>query len=107
MELVDGRLWVWREGEPRTKSTKNVRLVSEGPGRRTVIALDRSVAVEYVATRPGFETEHDADEDSIWVWWRGRPHDRPAKPVVREGAGPMNKTLKAGDKETLAAYVRS
>jgi hypothetical protein len=98
----DGRLWVLRTGEE--KSEKHITLVGAGPQGMTVKALDRATALEYMATKSGFEVEVDED-GRLWIFRSGQPHEKSEKHVTRVGAGPLGTTIKALDRETLDAYM--
>ena len=61
--------------------------------------------------KPGFFTELDKD-GRLWVFKTGTPEldefkakGKPAKHVVRPGAGPLGLTLKAVESETLVEYL--
>jgi hypothetical protein len=96
------RLWVLRPGEE--KSEKHITLVGAGPNRMTIKALDKTTAIEYIASKPGFDVL--ADEDGrIWVYRAGETKERPEKHITLVGAGPLGSTIKCADRETLDAYM--
>lgn len=97
-EIEDGRIWVTTPGQE--KSEKHITLVGAGPYRMTVKAIDRETALKYIATTPGFNIE--IEDGRLWVLRPGE--EKSEKHVTRVGAGPLNSTLKAIDRETLDAY---
>lgn len=115
--IEDGRLWVFRRaskhlakydagGEP----AKRVIRPRAGPLGATVKAVDADVIEEYLSAKAGFETRHS--DGRLWVFRAGSADvaDYDAgrelvKHVVLPGAGPLGRTLKGPDKETLADYM--
>jgi hypothetical protein len=102
VEVENGRLWVLRPGQE--KSEKHITLVGAGPRNTTVKALDKNTAIHYLAAQPGFEVEIDED-GRIWVFRNGGSKVKSDKHITRVGAGPMKKTVKALDRQTLDAYL--
>jgi hypothetical protein len=102
--VKEGRLWVHKDGQELGE--KHVTLINAGPGGMTLKAPDRDTALEYLATRPGFRCEvHDG---RIHVWKASdATGEMPEKRVTRIGAGPLNATVIAEDRETLDAYLGS
>jgi hypothetical protein len=98
----DGRLWVLKPGQEQ--SAKHITLIGAGPQGMTLKAPDKHTALEYIAAKPGFHVEVTED-GRLWVLKRGQ--EKTAKHVTRIGAGPRNMTVKASDRATLEAYLRS
>ncbi|SEL30578.1 hypothetical protein [Ectothiorhodospira marina] len=98
-EVEDGRLWVLRPGQE--KSEKHATLIAAGPEGMSVKALDRETALEYVATKPGFEVK--MVEGRLWILKPGQ--EMSEKHVTRIAAGPQRTTLKALDNETMEEYL--
>ncbi len=101
--IDENRLWVFAEGQTTEPSEKSVTLVGAGPNGMTVRANDRATAVAYLATRPGFEVE--VEDERIWVFREGASTEKTEKCVTLVGAGPLGRTLKGQDRETLDAYL--
>jgi hypothetical protein len=104
VEIEDGRLWVLRPGQE--KSEKHITLVGAGPMGMTVKCLDRTTAMAYMATKPGFTVELD-EEGRIWVFRLDEPQEKAEKHITRISAGPLGEpvTIKALAGETLDAYA--
>ncbi len=114
----NGRLWVFREGSEALATFKEHGEPAKvairpgaGPGGITVKSIDAGTIVEYLTTKPGFETSLGSD-GRLWVFRAGSENlanhkqgIEPAKHVIRPGAGPMGLTLKAVDAEVLDAYL--
>lgn len=117
VRVVDGRLWVFREGSPAVtefesqgEPAKHITLPGIGPGGMTIKSEDMDTALAYLAAKDGFVTE--VVDGRIWVFKEGSPElaefrksGEPAKSVIRPAAGPGGATLKAPDAETLDAYL--
>lgn len=103
-EFVEGRLWVWREGEEQEKPDKHTTMIGVGPGGVTVKAVERDTIVAYLVAAEGFATEIDED-GRLWVWNEQEAREMPDKHVTMVGAGPMRTTLKGLERETLEAYL--
>lgn len=115
-ELVDERIWAFREDAPELETfkrggelAKHVTRIGVGPGNTTVKAPDSETILAYVAAREGFQCF--VDDGRLWVFADGSPDltafvqgGEPAKHVTRIGAGPMGCTIKAPDAATLQAY---
>lgn len=99
VEEEEGLLWVRRPGQE--KSDKAISLISQGPGGKTVRAVDRETAMEYIATRPGFITE--VEEGRLWVLKPGQ--EKSDKHTTIVGQGPMGMTVKAADRDTIIEYL--
>jgi hypothetical protein len=98
----DGRLWILRPGEE--KAEKHITLVGAGPNKETIKALDKTTVIEFLAQKPGFATV--LEDGRIWVFKAGEDtSEKPEKHITRVGAGPLGATIKAADKEVLAAYL--
>ncbi len=104
VSVDDGRLWVHKAGEDAAMPEKHVTLVGAGPRGMTIKAADRATAVQYLASKPGFSVKEDED-GRLWVFRGDEPGEQPEKHVTRVGAGPMGKTLKAIDRDTMIAYL--
>ncbi len=99
--IEDGRLWVTKPGQQR--SDKAVTLPGAGPDGRTVRAVDRETALEYLASRSGFDVR--IEDGRLWITRDGQ--QRSDKHVTKVGAGPLRTTIKAVDRETLDAYLEA
>jgi hypothetical protein len=99
VEVDDGRLWVLKPGQE--KSGKYATLIGAGPQGMTLRALDQETALEYLATKPGFDVE--VQEGRLWVLKPGQ--EKSGKYVTLIGAGPQNMTLRALDMDTALAYL--
>lgn len=99
----DGRLWVFEADAAMERPEKHITLVGAGPRGMTVKSLNRSTALAYLATKTGFSVVVDED-GRLWVF-RGEAGEMPEKHVTRVGAGPLGTTVKAIDRDTLAAYL--
>jgi hypothetical protein len=116
----DGRLWVFHEGSDALKQyesggelAKHVTRVGAGPGGKTIKAPDSETIVDYMTKLDGFET-YVNDEGRLWVFRQESPAleqfyktGHPEKHVTLIGAGPLGLTIKAPDRETADAYVRT
>ena len=98
--VEEGRLLVMRPGEEW--SEKHVSLIGAGPGGMTVKALSRKAALEYLASKPGFDVA--IEDGRLWVLRPGQ--EMSEKHVTVIGAGPQGMTVKAVDRDTLDAYLR-
>jgi hypothetical protein len=99
VHVEDGRLWVLKPGQE--KGEKHVTLIGAGPRGMTIKALSKDTALEYVATKPGFEVT--IEDGRLWVLKPGQ--EKHEKHVTRIGAGPNGMTVKAVDRDTLDAYL--
>ncbi|MGM0476961.1 MAG: hypothetical protein ACQERR_07265 [Pseudomonadota bacterium] len=97
--VEDGRLWVLRPGEE--KSEKHATLINAGPRGMTVKALDRETALEYLATKPGFEVS--VEDERLWVLRPGE--EKSEKHATLINAGPQGMTVKALEQETAQEYL--
>jgi hypothetical protein len=118
-KVVDGRLWVFREGSKELEDfktigepAKHVIRPGAGPHGMTLKAPDTETAMAYMTQQVGFETI--VKDGRLWVFLPGSEAlddfermGEPAKHVIRPGAGPMGLTLKAPDRETAQAYLRA
>jgi hypothetical protein len=116
-KVVDGRLWIFREGSDELKSfetdgepAKYVTRPAAGPGGMTVTAVDNDTIIDYLAARDGFQVV--LDDGRLWVFRDNSPelqefksNGEPAKHVIRPGVGPLGMTVKAPDAETIDAYL--
>ncbi|AHK79966.1 hypothetical protein M911_13300 [Ectothiorhodospira haloalkaliphila] len=99
VSVEDGRLWVLREGQE--KPARPVMLINAGPQGMTLRAHDRETALEYLATKPGFDVS--VEDGRLWVLREGQ--EKPARPVMLINAGPQGMTLRAPDRDTALAYL--
>ncbi len=113
----DGRLWVFLADSPelaefktKGKPAKHVVRPGAGPGGVTLKAVEMDTIVAYITAQPGFYTQLDKD-GRLWVFLADSPElaefkakGKPAKHVVRPGAGPLGLTIKAVDTTVLDAY---
>jgi hypothetical protein len=102
--VEDGRIWVYKADEEAAMPEKHVTLVGAGPQGMTIKATDRGTAIQYLAAKPGFSVAED-ENGRLWVFRGAEAGEQPEKHVTRVGAGPLGKTLKAVDRETMAAYL--
>lgn len=123
VDLVDGRLWVFREGSKdlaafRTSGepSKRVTRIAAGPDDLTLVGPDADTLDAYMAAvvyaRPGYATF--LADGRLWVFRDPsseldgyRKNGEPAKRVTRIGAGPHDRTLVGPDGETLDAYLNA
>ncbi len=104
VDVKDGLNWVFRADEASEMPEKHVTLVGAGPQGMTIKATDRATAIQYLASTPGFTVEED-EAGRLWIFKGDEIGEKPEKHVTRVGAGPLGKTLKAIDRETMAAYL--
>ena len=81
----------------------------------TAVAASRVAAAVPAASpydKPGFFTQLDARDGRLWVFAAGsedlakfKADGRPARHVLRPGAGPDGLTLKSTESSTIVAYV--
>jgi hypothetical protein len=102
--VEDDRLWVYKADEDAAMPEKHVTLVGAGPQGMTIKATDRATAIQYLASKPGFSVQED-EHGRLWVFQGAALDELPEKHVTRVGAGPLGKTLKAVDRDTMAAYL--
>ena len=81
-----------------------------GEAGRGAGSLRGEAAVDYA--KPGFHTEVDAKDGRLWVFKLGsddlakfKADGRPARHVLRPGAGPGGVTLKSTESETIIEYL--
>jgi uncharacterized protein (TIGR03000 family) len=115
----EGRWWVFRAGskeltafEKEGEPEKHVTRLNAGSLKITLKAPDAETLEEYLATKPGFIIK--CEDGRLWIFRKGskemddfQKDGELAKHVVRPGAGPGGKTLKAPDTETIVAYLTS
>ena len=97
--VEDGRLWVLKDGEE--KSEKRISFIGAGPMNMTILAQSKDTVVEYLASKPGYEVE--MIDGRLWVFKPGESHSE--KHITLIGAGPMNTSIKALDKQTAMEYL--
>jgi uncharacterized protein (TIGR03000 family) len=113
----DGRWWVFRasskelstfekDGEPE----KHVTRLNAGSLGITLKAPDVETLEEYLAAKQGFVIR--CEDGRLWVFRKGSKElesylkdGELAKHVVRPGAGPSGKTLKAPDIDVIVGYL--
>lgn len=114
--VVDGRVWVFREGSPEQAAFEasgppavHATRVGAGPGGSTIKGPDGETLLEFVAACEGFVTL--LEDGRVWVFRAGSPEleefqeqGELAKHVIRPGAGPLGLTIKGPDAETLTLY---
>ena len=121
VEERDGRLWVFEEGSKELAAflasgepAQRVTQVGAGPEGRTLIGADRETLASYRAAvrygRPGFAVF--ADDGRLWVFRTGTEDlhgflavGEPAKSVTLIGAGPAGETVRAPDRDVIAAWL--
>ena len=99
VEVSEGRLWVLKPDQK--KSEKHVTLIGAGPKGMTLKALTNDTALEYLASKPGYQIE--ADGGRLWVLKPGEKKSE--KHVTLIGVGPRNTTMRALNMETLESYL--
>lgn len=118
--VEEGRLWVFHDGSDDLETfrsggelAKHVTRVGAGPGGKTIKAPDSDTMIDYMTKLDGFETYVNAD-GRLWVFRQDSPAleqfyktGHPEKHVTLIGAGPLGLTIKAPDRETADAYVRT
>jgi len=115
--IVDGRLWVFRNGsdglagfKAHGEPAKSVTRVGAGPNGMTMRSDDAATIDAYLAARDGFETF--IVDGRLWVFRSGADElaefekfGEPAKSVTRVGAGPNGMTVRSVDGATIDAYL--
>lgn len=99
VEVQDGRLWVLKPGQE--KSGRYVTLIGAGARGATLRALDMDTALEYLATKPGFNVQ--AEDGRLWILKPGQ--EKSGRHAALIGAGPQKTTLRGVDMETLERYL--
>lgn len=97
--IEDGRLWVLK-GDQKI-AEKRITLIGAGPNGMTILAQDKETVLEYLATKPGYNTH--VQDGRIWVLKDGQKESE--KHITLIGAGPMGASVKALDKTTAQEYV--
>jgi hypothetical protein len=117
IDAKDGRIWVFKEGSAdlaeykgKGKPARHVLRPGAGPDGKTLKSTESSTILEYVASKPGFYVSLDKDE-RLWIFAEGsqelaeyKEKGKPARHVVRPGAGPLGMTIKSADFDVLDAY---
>lgn len=121
VEMLDGRLWVFKDGSEALKQyreigepAKRLTRIAAGPDDLTLIGPDAETLDDYAAVAvyglPGFATF--LIDGRLWVFRDPSSEldgfekvGEPAKRVTRVGAGPRDLTLVGPDGETLDAYM--
>lgn len=117
-KMDDGRLWVFAEGSQehkehleKGKPAKFAVRPGAGPGGITLLSVEMDTIVAYIVARNGFYTALDKD-GRLWVFEDGseslasyKEQGKPAKHVVRPGAGPLGLTVKSVDADVIDAYL--
>ncbi|HMB16916.1 MAG TPA: hypothetical protein VKN62_11440 [Pelovirga sp.] len=117
--VEDDRLWVFREGsteakaylEKKSKPAKHVVRPGAGPNRMTVRSPEMELIDAYLLSKPGFVTA--VEDGRLWVLREGSKEanayiekkSKPAKHVVRPGAGPNGMTIRAVEAADIDAYL--
>ncbi|MEZ6016384.1 MAG: hypothetical protein R3F49_14800 [Planctomycetota bacterium] len=115
--VVDGRLWVLREGSDALaeflasgEPAKSVTLPGRGPGGITLRGASRDELEEYLLSRPGYYVK--LVDGRLWVLRAGSEalteflaSGEPAKSVTFPGRGPGGITVRSSDRETVDAYL--
>lgn len=99
VSVEDGRVWVLKAGEK--KSDKHITMIGAGPLGATLKAADKSSALEYLGSKPGFNVS--VEDDRLWVLKDGEK--KSDKHITMIGAGPQGVTLKAADRATALEYL--
>ncbi len=116
-DLIDGRLWVLREGTPEQEAfvedgppPHSVTQIGAGPLGTSIRSVDRETIIAYLAAKPGFHTE--LRDGRIWVLREGTPEQEafvedgpPPHSVTQIGAGPLGTSIRSVDRETIIAYL--
>ncbi len=114
----DGRLWVFREGSEELakfkaegRPARHVLRPGAGPLGLTLKSTESEIIVDYIVAQPGFYTEVDSTDGRLWVFTEGsedlesfKTKGKPARQVLRPGAGPLGLTLKSTEADVLDAY---
>ena len=117
--VEDGRLWVFRAGSKeadaylatKSKPAKHVVRPGGGPDGMTVRSPEASLIDAYMLSKPGFVTA--VEDGRLWVFREGSQEaeaylakgSKPAKHVVRPGAGPNGITIRAPEADDIDAYL--
>jgi hypothetical protein len=115
----NGRIWVFRPGSEGLKEFTttggvgdHVTLVGVGPDGETMKSPEKENIVGYLLAEKGFVVAHNKNTGRMWVFSAGSEELRsfqaghePAKMVTKVGAGPMGKTIRAVEKDTIDAYL--
>lgn len=116
-ELVDGRLWVLREGSEELADfvqngppDKNVTRIVAGDKPITLRAVDTETIDAYLHTRPGFATY--VIDGRMWVLREGsedlkdfRKNGAPDKSVTRIGVNGFSMPIRSVDDKTLDDFL--
>lgn len=97
------RLWVLRPGQE--KAEKSITLIGGGPDGMTLKALDRETALDYIATKPGFDVEIEEEDGTYRMWVLLPGQEKAEKSITLIGAGPRGMTMKALSREVAQAYL--
>jgi hypothetical protein len=113
----DEGIWVFAEGSEdleafgKDRPAQPVVRPGAGPMGLMLKSSDADTIVSYVASKPGFHTQLDSRDGRLWVFAEGsedhakfKAEGRPARHVVRPGAGPLGLTIKSTRNEVLDAY---
>ncbi len=92
------------------ETSESFTMVAAGPAGRSLRSVDRETLLEYLTAKPGFVTI--GDEGRVWVFRDGSPELEAFRArgglderVTLLGAGPMNATLLASDRETILEWM--
>ena len=118
-KMIDGRLWVFKDGSPESRSLlkgevpeKHISRIGAGPTGVTIKSSDRETIDDYLTRKTGFETQ--VIDGRLWVFradsenWRAFLAEGASdKHVTQVGVGPDGMTVKASDRETIIDYITS
>ena len=117
--VEDGRLWVFSAGSKeaqaytasKSKPAKHVVRPGAGPNGMTIRSPEFSIMDGYLMSKPGFVTS--IEDGRLWVFKEGSKEadayittkSKPAKHVVRPGAGPNGMTIRSPGFDIIDAYL--
>ncbi len=117
--VEDGRLWVFIAGSKeaqaytadKSKPAKHVVRPGAGPNRMTIRSPEFEIIDGYLMWKPGFVTA--VQDGRLWVFKEGTKEadayiaakSKPAKHVVRPGAGPNGMTIRSPEFDIIDAYL--
>ena len=117
--VEDGRLWVFvassKEGQAyaasKSKPARHVVRPGAGPNGMTIRSPEFEIIDAYLMAKPGFVT--GVEDGRLWVFKEGTKEadayiagkSKPARHVVRPGAGPNGMTIRAPEFDIIDAYL--
>ncbi len=117
--VEDGRLWVFlagsKEGQAyaanKSKPARHVVRPGAGPNGMTIRSPEFEIIDAYLMSKPGFVV--GVEDGRLWVFKEGTKEadayvagkSKPARHVVRPGAGPNGMTIRAPEFDIIDAYL--